>query len=162
MNVFNQPYRKASSSESPGIIEHQDTTAADVNNVQFFCFGKLPTEIRDEIWKLALPGPRCIAMESAVAMSTTFPFSPCILWKLRCVEKAPAIFFVCKEARAQILKTYRPYQGTMGGMGKIYVDSTKDIFCVPRTRNINPDSSLNDLARMVQPKIRYLAVQMRD
>jgi len=126
---------------------------------------KTPTEIRAIIWHLALPGPRCIVLKSAIAKATSPPpgcMDATILWKLRCIENAPSMFLVCKESQAEILKTYRPYKGSWPGSAKIYVDNSKDLFCLPRIRNVDPPTCIIKLAQMVEPKIRRLAIGSRE
>lgn len=131
----------------------------------FTLFPSLPLELRLIIWQLALPAPRCVVLESAIAKARIPPpgcMDCTILWKLRCIENAPSMFFVCKESQVEILKTYRPYKGSWPGSGKIYVDSSKDLFCVPRIRNVDPPTCIIKLAKMVEPKIRRLAIGSRD
>jgi len=88
--------------------------------MEFHYFPKLPIELREEIWKLALPGPRFI--DVVVSNINTY--------RLDNEEKAPNMFFACREARFQVLKRYRPFRGTEPKAAVIYCDFECDILLI--------------------------------
>jgi hypothetical protein len=82
----------------------------------FTHFPKLATELRHKIWKMALPGPRVVAVKYSKA--TKLPFSP---------ARIPAILQVNRESRDEALKSYTLAFGLDGADGKIFFNFSTDI-----------------------------------
>jgi hypothetical protein len=74
----------------------------------FHHFNKLPLEIRERVWELALPGPRVLTLDTS-----RNPGVPERLFFSRVFKaKNPAALSTCKEARAVALRRYRLAFGT--------------------------------------------------
>lgn len=84
-------------------------------------------ELRCKIWKCALPGPRYIEIRSEGEYDIETP-TPRI-WAPCCTENAPVLFFVSKEARAEVTKRYQPFKGNEPGSATILCDFDKDYIC---------------------------------
>jgi hypothetical protein len=92
-------------------LEDESTSTSE-----FHLFPKLPLELRQKIWQSALPGPRFIEIVSESCFkshSPPFTSRTTYGWKqgarshcLRCKERAPILFFVCKESRLEVTRTY--------------------------------------------------------
>ncbi|RDL40966.1 uncharacterized protein BP5553_00945 [Venustampulla echinocandica] len=92
---------------------------------QFTLFPKLSVELRCIIWKLALPGTRFVTIRKTKCLGDGVePY-----WEPVCAEKAPSLLFVCREARAEALKTYVPIKGTVPESSAIYCDFNRDYVC---------------------------------
>jgi hypothetical protein len=81
---------------------------------EFTMFPKLAPELRIEIWKLALPEPRTIAIDTNHYQFTITES-----------EKSPILLHVNKEARSVALRRYQPSFSTVDGSPR-YFDFTKD------------------------------------
>lgn len=104
--------------------------SSEADEETFPQFPKLPIELRTKIWKEAMPGTRYIMIISTKEdkywdvddIHNDRPWFPI------CGDYAPALFFVCKEARAEVVKLYKPLKGT-AMTGAIYMDVRKDVLC---------------------------------
>jgi hypothetical protein len=48
---------------------------------------------------------------------------------LAAVEKAPVLFFTCREARIEVMNVYRPFKGIKKGSGTVWFDPHTDVLC---------------------------------
>jgi hypothetical protein len=92
----------------------------------FTLFLKLPLELRRMIWKEALTGLRVIEIHLTVVDGRDVSQVP--KWHPACVDKAPALFFACREARAVVTENYNLFKGD-SGLGAIWSDVRHDLFC---------------------------------
>jgi len=91
------------------------------------------------IWSRALPGPRYVEFRTnshVNAENLHHSRDPKDL-VLAAVEKAPELFFVCHEAREEVLKVYQPLKGTKKGFGVVWFDPRTDVLCL-RTEYFHP------------------------
>jgi hypothetical protein len=91
---------------------------------EFILFPKLPIEIRLQIWEEALPPTRYLEIRNTGKWSWSLN-QPAI--HICCKEKAPSLFFVCRESRAEVAKRYDPLQGTTWNSPVFYCDFKKDV-----------------------------------
>jgi len=94
---------------------------------EFTLFPKLPKELRDEIWDIALPGPRILR----VRRDASYIFHRRFLWgrSLCSIATAPiatALLHVSREARAVALRRYEPSFGGLLVTGPFYFDYERD------------------------------------
>jgi len=83
--------------------------------VGFQLFLKLPTELRQIIWRHALPGPRLVELlydEDTGACTSRCP-TPIVLW-------------ICSESRREAMRFYRPLFATERAEATIYLDPHTD------------------------------------
>ncbi|KAK5663151.1 hypothetical protein OQA88_6568 [Cercophora sp. LCS_1] len=106
-------------------------------------FGRLPPEIRQQIWEEALPGPRALMLQVPGSPSRPPSLSTCVaplfptptkrrsrsnsvnVWT--CSAKIPTILHVNSEARAMALKHYRLGLAPGNSQPRIYVDFQRDV-----------------------------------
>jgi hypothetical protein len=100
-------------------IQPKATSFRDPNLVittKFIFFPKLPTELRLNIWKLVIPGPRLFHIDPTQSGT----------WGLGGSSVAPDLFLVCQEARSVIRERYNAYQGNNVRSPVMYCDFDTD------------------------------------
>ena len=133
----------------------------------FTLFPKLPPELRCRIWQFALPSPRTVEIRSPEAAGTARESSPQpYLCRPCCDETVPSIFWVCKEARAEVCKTYTPLRGSQPGSAVVWVDFGKDTVRFKLTRFLenslhwnNLEAFLSLLPSEILMSIRFFSVE---
>jgi len=91
--------------------------------VTFTFFPKFPPEIRDQIWRHSLPGPRVLRMNSNLLA----PHPDKLSFAREYRAPNPSALFVCQESRAVALRSYKLCFGTQD----IYADLPGgDIVCL--------------------------------
>ena len=103
-------------------------------------FGRLPGELRQQIWAEALPDSRVLMLQLPRSQSDSFtsfffpttskntpiaPVKDTNVWT--CTAKIPSILHVSSEARAIALKHYRLGLAPGGSEARIYVDFSRDV-----------------------------------
>jgi hypothetical protein len=91
----------------------------------FSKFGLLPAEIRCQIWREALPGPRVIEIRNN---SPQKPLNVEPAFRgITSTCRIPSLLHVCREAREEALKSYE-LSFAIGEMpSKVYIDFNRDI-----------------------------------
>jgi 2EXR family len=129
----------------------------------FTCFPKLPLELQRKIWENSLPDPQFIEVRNEPwDMERAVESYDGRHWHIACKDKAPAIFFVCKETRALVLKHYIPIRSSEKGSPAAYYDPTFDVLVFRVTAPDFPDvfefeDFLLQLSTEVVEKIEYMA-----
>ncbi len=82
---------------------------------EFQSFLKLPTELRQKVWRHALPGPRLVELfyDEDMGACTSRCAVPIVLW-------------VCNESRREARRFYRPFFATNRAEASIYLDPHVD------------------------------------
>lgn len=137
----------------------------------FTLFPKLPYEVRLKVWKAALPGPRFIEIRSADPSPDKLEDDECSIdehgidcetWRPSCIEKAPAMFFTCREARAEVMKFYAPLKGNEPSAGIVFCDFSKDymVFSFPRFREYLSDwiNGDDEIVAETWAKVKQVAI----
>jgi hypothetical protein len=104
---------------------------AESSLASFTLFPELPVELRLVIWEMMLPSRRYVEIESTILFVEENPQMQDYdvkTWHPVGIERAPVGFFVCRESRAEILKTYAPLRST-DGQPTLFVDFKKDVLC---------------------------------
>lgn len=125
-------------SSTDNTISAQDANAKSPLT-SFTLFPKLPMELRLVIWEMILPGQRFVDIRSTLAYVEGYegrvdeagmPYEDYTIrtWHPVGVERAPVGFFICRESRIEILKTYTSLKSTDGNPA-VFVDFTKDVLC---------------------------------
>ena len=86
----------------------------------FSSFPRLPPEIRCRIWKASYPTTRYISISFAFESLETQG----IRWTHTIAGEEPIALSVCRESRAEVLRTYKR-------LGNTYFDPGKDVVCLP-------------------------------
>jgi hypothetical protein len=130
----------------------------------FPSFQNLPVEIRCQIWKLALSGPRVISLRTNCSPKmTSMPDVESM--SITSVCRIPPMLHVCRESREGALKIYGLSFGTEEAPPKVYIDFTRDtvligsiqIFSDIKTMHI---SSGNDHLGQGFEKVRIVALRL--
>lgn len=133
----------------------------------FTLFPKLPPELRCRIWKNALPGRRFVQIDrqpyQMLFNRDDSGYIPTVIWRPRCIERAPSIFWVCRESKAEVCKIFKPLKGTEPQSPVIWCDFAIDYMCIPfmgaYTREpSSPSMLMATLSAELLATIRFLAV----
>ncbi|PMD14651.1 hypothetical protein NA56DRAFT_369102 [Hyaloscypha hepaticicola] len=90
---------------------------------KFTCFDKLPFELREMVWKFALPGPRTITV------SKTDKSVPQVKTNAKGILPTP-LMHTCHESRQLALQRYKPaFSVFLEGNKDIYFDWERDCLC---------------------------------
>lgn len=116
---------------------------------EFHLFNKLPAEIRLEIWKLNLPGPRVIELKR--------------VWKptrILSTRDPIANLAVCQESRYEALKVYELAFPTKKSPARTYIDFSIDIVFINGSIDFSATGSYKVLWKSFS-RIRNLGVLSR-
>jgi hypothetical protein len=113
-----------------GSSEGEEFDKAQDEEPAFTKFPLLPIELRVNIWKDAMPSPRYVDIQTVkdVEWINYGILNKYYIWFAICKDNAPTLFFVDKEARAQVKRLYKPLKGTARA-GAIWIDCQKDVLC---------------------------------
>jgi hypothetical protein len=92
---------------------------------EFTLLPKLCPELRILIWRLAM-GPRLIEVIHTARRRDYDVYVR--------MEKAPALFFVCHEARVEVIKLYKPMKDIDGMVGTTWCNLKEDTSCFRSSR----------------------------
>jgi hypothetical protein len=96
--------------------------------IEFTCFPKFPREIRDMVWKHALPGANTIQIYAVATPWTRLPR------ELKASYKVPTLLHVSQESRLVAKKHYDTiYHDKFGdefGEKPVYLDPTLDVLFI--------------------------------
>jgi hypothetical protein len=106
----------------------EDEVDMEEADQDFTLFLKLPLELRRMIWKEALSTWPESHRDSLDSGRWTRRKPGAKKWHPACVDKAPALFFACREARAVVTENYNLFKGDYG-LGAIWRDVRHDLFC---------------------------------
>lgn len=115
---------------------------------QFSLFPNLPSELRIKIWRVAFPGPRCVAVRYNKQHAQYTSDGP-----------PPTLLQTCAESRNIFLSTYEKLMFSPKHESSVYVDFSRDTIYF-NSLACSPDGDLAfDLATSPQrQKILYCAI----
>jgi hypothetical protein len=109
-------------------------------------FPQLPRELRDLVWKFALPDSKCITISSDFNTTTWYPRA----------EESPRMF-ACSEAREAFLRTHKLLEGTDDGKKDVWVNFDRDIICFgPYFCWINFGAVITSIPESIRNSLRYV------
>ncbi|KAI1844092.1 hypothetical protein JX266_009765 [Neoarthrinium moseri] len=123
-------------------------------------FSKLPIELRLKIWGYNLPGPRILPVHAHACSFRAFrDANDSVLTRVfSSPAKVPSNLHVCRESRAETLRTYRLLFGGHGHVGGIFLDPSIDIIYF----EARSDTTFSDFVESVSMEhvahTRYLAI----
>jgi hypothetical protein len=103
-----------------------EASSSSEQSFEFTLFPKFPIELRLKVWKQALPGPRIIGIHVAGGYNLDHDREGMPEWQVRSPKLAPSIFFVCKESREVVSKTYKSLKGTKSPSTGVFCDLDRD------------------------------------
>jgi len=103
------------SSEAERISVSNDDASAASSAQSFPRFLELPSEIRLNIWKYCLPGPRAVELEYGERAELLYSKYP-----------PPITLSICRESRTEALKHYELAFNSRPNAGHIYFDFSRD------------------------------------
>lgn len=136
---------------------------------RFLLFPKLPIELRLLVWKMALPGPRCVEVVQHIEENGPPAYQAVFgnhfaYWTA--TDKSPAMLFTSHESRQVVLNHYQPFKhGPFSDTDSMsYIDPLRDTLfcaCIPWSRYINPidPTSLERVAKAI-PNLTKLALDV--
>jgi hypothetical protein len=90
-------------------------------------FGKLPKEIRLEIWEAALPGPRIVELRERPLKSSGH-LTPITSFKSYC--RAPDILFACRESHEVAIRHYERAFDMVASHPETWFDFHRDVLYI--------------------------------
>ena len=83
-----------------------------------------------KIRKGAFPDSRYVEIQSTAFLKEDGEYDDNFetRWPL-CIEQAPAVFFICQETRAEVVKFYKPFRGTEEGSEVVLCDFSQGYWC---------------------------------
>jgi hypothetical protein len=145
-------------------IASQTLNQSEATEASFAFFPKLPIEIRQQIWKLNMPGPRIVnishdpegmrIVELDQTESGRNPF-----WKAKAnAGPVPALLHVNDEARSLLLKHYTLCFEKQTQGHPIYFDVARDTLCLPTREAIHAfyRRCLKDHLKSTEQDLEYM------
>lgn len=136
--------RSAASTNSLHQILMDSTSSATTTLDEFAFFPKLPFDLRTQIWRLSLPGPRLVN----------------IIWDGSCksTAKIPPALHVCRESRHELRRWYKLSFGNKNGkaidkQGTVWFNKEIDTFCMDGSIVGNHDDEENNYSATCIDKI---------
>jgi len=108
------------------IVNGVSLSTLSTSATTFTPFPKLPAEIRQQIWQLALSVERFIDVAKAQENARLPPSLTSLEYK----EHAPNIFFVCQESRIVAQRNYFPVRGNDPKSPTIYFNFERDTLVI--------------------------------
>jgi len=129
----------------------------------FTLFPKLPPEIRQAVWKFALPESKLITIYSTVLHELPATESQSIenldSWH-PLGDHTPPLFDVCHEARKVFTTSHTLLHGTDGKKGR-WVNFERDVICILRMFCFHHfDTILVSMPEEIRSSIRYLHLDL--
>lgn len=125
----------------------------------FTCFRKLPPELREKVWSLALPGPRVVQMRIKLTVAKYSKHQRG--FHLKSTTLIPNMLHTCSESRTIALQHYELGMASHLSRGHTYIDFARDIIYfgdINENQGFTMASLLRDIPEKDVSKIRKLAV----
>jgi hypothetical protein len=135
----------------PTPLKSKKLDFSDSTSPTFQCFSSLAIELKDIIWRFALPEPTLVDLRDEPDSS----HEPNRHWHL--TVPTPVLLGVCRESRAVVLKHYECAFKDENGKGGICIDFKVDVFSPGNFNRLDGSRNLDDFKEDFQ-KIRTLVL----